>query len=85
MAVVYEKADVYPLTRLVVMIDERERGEGAASSLDAEIRQLEDRFGISPLARRRLQWEVDQATRVPVAAASAKPGASVRDRLRIVG
>jgi hypothetical protein len=24
-----------------------------------EIRMLEDRFGLSPLARRRLQWEID--------------------------
>jgi hypothetical protein len=23
--------------------------------------QLEDRFGLSPLARRRLQWEIDDA------------------------
>ena len=23
---------------------------------------IEDRFGLSPLARRRLQWEIDQAT-----------------------
>jgi hypothetical protein len=28
---------------------------------DAEIRQLEDRFGLSPAARRRLQWEIDAA------------------------
>lgn len=27
---------------------------------DAEIRQLEDRYGVSPLARRRLQWEIAQ-------------------------
>lgn len=27
---------------------------------DAEIRQLEDRYGISPLARRRLQWEISK-------------------------
>lgn len=27
---------------------------------DAEIRQLEDRYGVSPLARRRLQWEIRQ-------------------------
>jgi len=27
---------------------------------DAEIRQLEDRYGVSPAARRRLQWEVSK-------------------------
>jgi hypothetical protein len=37
----------------------------------AEIRQLEDRFGLSPLARRRLQWEVDRA-----AGAEAEPAAN---------
>jgi len=49
-----------------------------------EIRMLEDRFGLSPLARRRLQWEIDQA------AGEKKPDASVDaaqdDRfLRVVG
>jgi hypothetical protein len=29
---------------------------------DAEIRQLEDRYGLSPAARRKLQWEIDAAS-----------------------
>jgi hypothetical protein len=29
-----------------------------------EIRQLEDRYGISPAARRRLQWEIKQGEAV---------------------
>jgi hypothetical protein len=28
---------------------------------DAEIRQLEDRYGLSPLSRRKLQWEIAEA------------------------
>ncbi len=47
---------------------------------DGEIRQLEDRFGISPLARRRLQWEVAQAERSP----SAKRGPAEVRKLRAV-
>jgi hypothetical protein len=31
------------------------------AALLAEMRQLEDRLGLSPLSRRRLQWEIDQA------------------------
>jgi hypothetical protein len=31
------------------------------AALLAEMRQLEDRLGLSPLSRRRLQWEIEQA------------------------
>jgi hypothetical protein len=31
----------------------------------SEARQLEDRFGLSPMARRRLQWEVARAGAEP--------------------
>lgn len=58
MAKVYLDADVPALARLASFIDLASRGE-AASAMLSEIRQLEDRFGLSPLARRRLQWEVD--------------------------
>lgn len=44
---------------------------------DGEIRQLEDRFGVSPLARRRLQWEVSKDADVqPIR--SGKPGRKLR-------
>ncbi len=61
MAVVYLDADVPALARLAGLIDRTGRGE-SGSKLLSEIRSLEDRFGLSPLARRRLQWEVEQAT-----------------------
>jgi hypothetical protein len=32
-----------------------------SAALLAEARQLEDRLGLSPLSRRRLQWEIDLA------------------------
>lgn len=60
MAAVYLDADVPALVRLARLIDQDSRGlaDGVTRS---EIRQLEDRFGLSPLSRRRLQWEIDQA------------------------
>jgi hypothetical protein len=81
MAVTFTDADIQPLTRLAVLVDDRDRsesGEGLIEIIesaytegevevvvgrfvgDGEIRQLEDRYGISPLARRRLQWEIKQ-------------------------
>jgi Ser/Thr protein kinase RdoA (MazF antagonist) len=60
MASVYLDADLTGLVRLARLLDADERGEASATML-GEIRQLEDRFGLSPLARRRLEWEVQQA------------------------
>lgn len=61
MARVYLRADIPALIRLCQLIDVSASGPASPQEL-AEIRQLEDRFGLSPLARRRLQWEVDQAS-----------------------
>lgn len=69
MAVVWVEADVPALARLAGLVDVASRGEGTASVL-AEIRQLEDRFGLSPLARRRLQWELEQASETLAASAT---------------
>lgn len=80
MAVTFIDADIQPLTRLVVLVDDRARAETGEGLLeivegnfdgdvrvivgqfsgDGEIRQLEDRYGISPKARRALQWEIRQ-------------------------
>lgn len=60
MAAVYLDADVPALVRLAGLIDVASRGEATAALL-GEIRQMEDRYGLSPMARRRLQWEVEQA------------------------
>lgn len=61
MAAVYLDADVAGLARLARLVDRETCGEASASVL-AEIRQLEANFGLSPMARRRLEWEVEQAT-----------------------
>jgi hypothetical protein len=59
MAAVWLEADVPALVRLAALVDLADSGDMAPQVL-AEIRQLEDRFGLSPLARRRLQWELEQ-------------------------
>lgn len=73
MSSVYLDADLTGLIRLARLLDRDEKGEATATML-AEIRQLEDRFGLSPLARRRLEWEVSQSkgTEAAPAAVSGK-------------
>src|SRR6266550_8015252 len=58
MAALWLEADVPALVRLAALVDLADSGDMAPQVL-AEIRQLEDRFGLSPLARRRLQWELE--------------------------
>jgi hypothetical protein len=65
MAAVWLEADVPALTRLARLLDLLGEGEPSALLL-AEVRHLEDRFGLSPLARRRLQWEIAQASDEPL-------------------
>ncbi len=52
------------LVRLAGLNELLEQGEATAMVL-SEIRQLEDRFGLSPMARRRLQWEIELAGTEP--------------------
>lgn len=73
MALVYTDVDVFPLSRMAVLVHERETARSREG--DSELRQLEDRFGVSPLARRRLNWEIDQAGK---AAEDAGPEPPVR-------
>jgi hypothetical protein len=71
MATAWLEADVPALVRLATLNELLEQGEATAMVL-AEIRQLEDRFGLSPLARRRLQWEVEHAGGEPKPVAAQK-------------
>ncbi len=61
MATTYVQADIEPLTRLATFADSFRRGDLGATEL-AQMTALEDRFGISPKARRGLQWEIARAT-----------------------
>jgi hypothetical protein len=63
MAALWLEADVPSLVRLASLVELADAGDMAPQVL-AEIRQLEDRFGLSPLARRRLQWELEQVAAV---------------------
>lgn len=63
MATAWQPADVDALVRLARMRDADARGEGSTTAL-AQITALEDRFGLSPKARRALQWEISQADNV---------------------
>jgi hypothetical protein len=63
MAPEYDDSDKHGLFALAVLVDDfwtaksaRERKE-----LAAEMRQQSQRFGLSPIDRRRLQWTIEQA------------------------
>lgn len=87
MAAAYIEADLGALHRLADLVELNARRELNSSGL-AEIRQLEDRFGLSPRARQVLQWQVlaqgaGQDAPAASAAASSSAASSVR-RLRAV-
>jgi hypothetical protein len=82
MAPLYLDADRGPLERLAELVEQHARGELSATGLIA-MQQLEDRFGLSPLARQRLWWQV---VGDPIPLLSERPrsaGSSVR-RLRAI-
>lgn len=85
MAARWQPTDVYPLARLARLVDLEARGEATAAHLSA-MTQLEASFGLSPLALRRLQWEIDPAgTEAEAPAAPAAAGESDARYLRLVG
>lgn len=74
MAGVWLDSDEPFLQLLADLMELAHRGEANAAVL-SEIRQLADRYGLSSLSRRRLQWEVDQS-------APSEPDAPVEDGAR---
>lgn len=89
MAVVWIPMDVPGLVRLTRLQDRFMLGDASAAEL-AEIRQLEDRFGLSPGARARLRMEIprsrpaDGGSGETRSARSAASGGSGKRRLRAV-
>ena len=77
MATTFLEADLPALIRLAEMVDARARGKLGATETVA-MTALEDRFGLSPKARRALQWEIAQA----VTDAPGKPAQA--PKLRVV-
>ena len=84
MAVAWEPMDIPALIRLAVLQDAAISGTGSGAGL-VEIRNLEDRFGLSPMARKRLQWEIAQAAPAARETGStrAAPRASSGSRRRL--
>ena len=70
MATVFVEADVSALERGAALAGYLDREPGDSRVL-AELRQLEDRFGLSPLARRRLQMGDRHSARIPGAGVQA--------------
>lgn len=58
----YDESDVEGLVMLAVLWDEFWKAEKTSDlkNIAAEIRQNEVRFGLSPIDRRRLAWEIDR-------------------------
>lgn len=86
MAVLWVASDVPVLVRLAKIVDQIERGEMSAALL-GEARQLEDRVGLTPLARRRLSWEISQSTPTPAsgsANSSSRKASGGYGTLRVV-
>ena len=59
MASQYLESDLDGLARLAAVVDDFNRGPNTATL--AEVRLQEARFGLSPLDRSRLQWEIQRA------------------------
>lgn len=62
MAPEYDESDRHGLFRLAVLVDDFWTADSASTrmKLAAEIRMQGSLFGITPLDRRRLQWEIDR-------------------------
>lgn len=80
MAINYTVADFPGLVRLMQLQERVADGRASVTAM-AEMRQLEDRFGLSPLSRRRLAMEI-----TPTDAETATGDPKDEDRwLRVVG
>lgn len=87
MAPEYLKADIHGLIELAELVDRY--WEEPSSSLAAEIRLQRTCFGLTPLDRRRLQWEVEKVESVVGKKKRARPqgikaGEDPRDLFRAV-
>ncbi len=71
MASEYLESDVPGLVMLAVLKDDF--FNDPRSTLAAEIRLQEQRFGLSPIDRRRLQWEVERVESAVRKDQSSKP------------
>lgn len=63
----FDASDLHGLLMLAVLVDDFWLAESPTtrSKLAGEIRQQSQRFGLSPLDRRRLQWEIEHISDAP--------------------
>lgn len=61
-------------------------GKGASNTISAEMRQLEDRHGLSPKAMLQLRWRVkaDDDASPPTALTKPKSSAAKRSRMKVL-
>jgi hypothetical protein len=71
MADAWIASDGVALRRALRLVDDLSVGR---SSDHGALTALEDRLGLTPLARRRLQWEIAQVTPAPVVALPVRDG-----------
>lgn len=94
MAPEFDESDRHGLNMLAVLVDDYWMAANARERmpLAAEIRQQSQRFGLSPIDRRRLQWEIERteeaqrrgARSQPAPATPANGGSDPRSTLRAV-
>jgi hypothetical protein len=80
MARVWLEADKIALRRALRLVDDIAAGR---STEHGALTALEDRLGLTPKARRHLQWEIDRATQAAVAPPPPPPDDASDPRLRV--
>ena len=78
----YMAVDVEGLILLVDLVHAYWAAPVRSTTLAAEIRQHRTAFGLTPIDRRRLQWEVDRGRRAPKGHAVATPPPSSEGRAK---
>lgn len=87
MAPEFDASDMHGLYQLALLVDDFWLSETVADriKLASELRQQSQRFGLSPIDRRRLQWEIERTEEAKQKgarrreAATPRPGASDGD------
>ena len=78
----YMDVDEEGLILLVDLVHEYWKAPVRSTTLAAEIRQHRTAFGLTPIDRRRLQWEVDRGRRAPKGQSVATPPPASEGRAR---
>lgn len=82
MADEFLEADIHGLYRLAVLIDAF--WFSPSKELAAEIRQQQAAYGLTPIDRRRLQWEVERVEKGRRSVRPQPPSGDPRTYLRVV-